>query len=432
MTHNVRTQSDATWTTGNYVTLQADWQSLGAKLFAAINGDRGGTWAPSSPIVLDGTAAPITFGTVLVDFGGSITIGASAIVQISGVTGGWPLFGAGHVNRTRTILHSWIERQSTPLYHWANNINAGGVQSIACTIRSTKLSITYDPGFGTYRPPTYVDVPIYNTFGSVQQPRMLLPLRVHDGARLASATVTFIVPSSRTASPATPPRLRILRADLSGTTVALASVASGADALGFRPIASPSSGAAWFAGGAVQSFTYACDQNHIVDVSQYVYYAELIEEAATPVAVASCDGTLFRERKSDVDVATTGNVTRSGAQTIDGVSVGAGANLLILVKDQSDFTQNGMYYAPSGGGTWTRLPGLTAPQDFTPGFLVRVSGGTTNAGTMWECSGPTSSGTVTVADGTGSPITFQRRKPRGNIYLGLAVVFDSIFDMRWQ
>ena len=451
MSHFTRTQIDATWTTGSYVTLVSDWLSLDAKVFAAINGDLGGAWAPTAQVILNGTLgiAAINIGTTLIDYGGSVTVGASAVVLVSGVSGGWSAFVAGHAKQARTIQHSWIERQSTPLYHWANNIVAGGVQSIACTVQSASLVATVVLGqplvggiahlSGTSRSlnelvsgSTSVDAPTFTSMSAIQQPRMLLPLRVHDGARLATATLTFGVSTPRQTAPLVAPRLRIFRADLSGNIVPLASIAGGADERGFRPVAKPTSGTAWYAGGVVQTFTYACDQNNVIDVSQYLYFAELIEEVATiqPIAVTTCDGALVRERKADVDVASIGaNVALTGTYTLDGVALVIGS--MVLAKDQTDPRENGLYYVP-GASAWTRLAGLTTAQDFTPGFLVRVKSGTVNAGTMWECSGPTSAQSITLASGTGTPITFQRRKPRGNIYVGLTVAFDTITDMRWQ
>jgi hypothetical protein len=348
VSHFARTQLDATWTTGNYVTLVADWQSLGAKVFAAINGDLGGAWAPTSPIVLNGTlgVAAINFGTVLIDYGGSVTVGASATVLVSGVSGGWPVFVAGHAKQSRSIQHSWLERQATPLYHWANNIVAGGVQSIACTIQSASLVATVVQGqplvggiahlAGTSRSlnelvsgSTSVDAPTFTSQSILQQPRMLLPLRVHDGARLTSATLTFGVSTPRQAGPIVAPRLRIFRADLSGNIVPLASIAAGADERGFLPIATPTNGPAWYANGAVQTFIYPCDQNNVVDVSQYLYFAELVEEVATlkPIAVTACDGVLVRERKADVDVASIGaNIALTGTYTLDGVALAIGSD----------------------------------------------------------------------------------------------------------
>src|SRR5690606_26637671 len=54
--------------------------------------------------------------------------------------------------------------------------------------------------------------------------------------------------------------------------------------------------------------------------------------------------------KASVRVATTGNISLSGLQTIDGVVLGAGDR--VLVKNQSNAAQNGIYVAVSGA--WAR------------------------------------------------------------------------------
>lgn len=64
------------------------------------------------------------------------------------------------------------------------------------------------------------------------------------------------------------------------------------------------------------------------------------------------------------DCATTANITLSGAQTVDGVSV---TTQRVLVKNQSTASQNGLYVAASGA--WTKIG--------QPAF-VAVKGGTLN------------------------------------------------------
>lgn len=54
--------------------------------------------------------------------------------------------------------------------------------------------------------------------------------------------------------------------------------------------------------------------------------------------------------KEPVRAATTGNITLSGAQTVDGVSVVASDR--VLVKNQTDGSENGIYVASAGA--WTR------------------------------------------------------------------------------
>jgi phage-related tail fiber protein len=72
-------------------------------------------------------------------------------------------------------------------------------------------------------------------------------------------------------------------------------------------------------------------------------------------------------------VATTENITLSGTQTIDGVSVSV--DEIVLVKDQTDGRDNGAYVVK--GGSWERTC------SFSGGTLVSVREGNANGGTIW-------------------------------------------------
>jgi phage-related tail fiber protein len=82
-----------------------------------------------------------------------------------------------------------------------------------------------------------------------------------------------------------------------------------------------------------------------------------------------------------VRVATIGNITLSGGQTIDGISVATGDR--VLVKNQTTPSQNGIYVvAPT---TWTRAADLDSWGEF-PGAFVFVEQGTVNKDTGWVCT----------------------------------------------
>lgn len=83
--------------------------------------------------------------------------------------------------------------------------------------------------------------------------------------------------------------------------------------------------------------------------------------------------------KDPVRAATTANITLSGAQTIDGVSVVAGDR--VLVKDQSAGSGNGIYVAASG--SWTRAADFDAAAEVL-GATVFVSEGTANGNSQWK------------------------------------------------
>lgn len=84
--------------------------------------------------------------------------------------------------------------------------------------------------------------------------------------------------------------------------------------------------------------------------------------------------------KVPVRVATTANITLSGLQTIDGVTLVA--NDRVLVKNQSTASQNGIYDASSG--TWNRSPDCDGYFDLKTGTLVSVNAGTTSAGFAYK------------------------------------------------
>ena len=87
--------------------------------------------------------------------------------------------------------------------------------------------------------------------------------------------------------------------------------------------------------------------------------------------------------KDSVRVATIvgGNITLSGVQTIDGISVVAGDR--VLVKNQTTTTGNGIYLCAAGA--WTRATDFNLWTEI-PGSVVSVEAGTVNAGTQWLCN----------------------------------------------
>lgn len=86
--------------------------------------------------------------------------------------------------------------------------------------------------------------------------------------------------------------------------------------------------------------------------------------------------------KASVKAATTGNITLSNVQTIDGVSVVAGDR--VLVKDQSTPSQNGIYNVVNAG-SWTRATDMDSATEFA-GAYVFVEQGTANADKGFVCT----------------------------------------------
>jgi hypothetical protein len=75
--------------------------------------------------------------------------------------------------------------------------------------------------------------------------------------------------------------------------------------------------------------------------------------------------------KEPAKAATTANITLSGAQTIDTVSVVAGD--IVLVKNQTNAAQNGIYTVQTGA--WTYAPGSTTWAQYIGAIIYIVSGG---------------------------------------------------------
>jgi len=87
------------------------------------------------------------------------------------------------------------------------------------------------------------------------------------------------------------------------------------------------------------------------------------------------------DTKASVVAATTANITLSGAQTIDGVSIVAGNR--VLVKNQTAQSGNGIYVAAVGG--WSRSTDANTWEELISAYVF-VEQGTTQADSGWVCT----------------------------------------------
>lgn len=85
--------------------------------------------------------------------------------------------------------------------------------------------------------------------------------------------------------------------------------------------------------------------------------------------------------KAACTVATTGNITLSGIQSVDGVPVGAGQR--VLVKNQTNAAENGIY--DSASGAWTRSSDADSWSELV-GATVFIEYGAINDLTTWVCN----------------------------------------------
>jgi hypothetical protein len=123
-----------------------------------------------------------------------------------------------------------------------------------------------------------------------------------------------------------------------------------------------------------------------------------VRVAATPRQMI--DATAFQTVHPSVLVATTGNITLSGPQSIDGVGVGGGAQR-VLVKDQTAPAENGIWVASVGG--WSRAADMDTWAEVL-GALVSVQSGTVNGGSKWVGPVTPTEGTLGTTAVTFSPI----------------------------
>jgi hypothetical protein len=113
--------------------------------------------------------------------------------------------------------------------------------------------------------------------------------------------------------------------------------------------------------------------NRVVNQADAINPQDSVTKAQLDAAV------LGLKWKEPVRAATTGNITLSGLQTIDGVAVAA--NDRVLVKNQSTASGNGVYLAQSGA--WTRSADFDASAELL-GASVFVSEGTTQGNQQWQ------------------------------------------------
>jgi hypothetical protein len=408
-----RTQPDLVWLGAGYVPGAADWQDLNTKIFRAVNGVRGGTWAPkSAPIEFPDGKFEVT-GATLVAHGGELE---AERLQLDGADT-WPQFAPGHALRQRLMYQSLLTFEAASRDHWRVDQASASIQSRALGVQPTDLSRLVKPA------------------------KCRFPLEVQDRATLTSAIFTFRVPLQRNAAPFAMPKFRLVQVDRNGYVRPLASGAVGADADGWQSPPKVTSAERWYNAGVEQTFTYVCDQNNVIDVSQFFYYAELLEEDvdSAPVLPALIDGKVIREQKIDVDYATVATLpapSLTGIFLVDGTSASDGQR--VLVKNGLNSNEAGTRYLNgiwivNSAGPWTRAPDLDDVLDITKDFFVYVKYGVQNKGTLWQIAAPY----PTKIDGTSSlggtaNIQFEPYVPTGNKYHSILLHFDGITEMRWQ
>ena len=158
-------------------------------------------------------------------------------IQLSGGANDWPTF---YATRTRTIA---LPLQPTPL--------ASGWTSANGPIVGPATSVVQVLG---------------------------LPV-VHNGATLTSVSITLIASGPHSSVPASLPSMQVFRQTLAASVFpnpTFAPALSTTSTQAFSP--APGSGSAWDNSGETQLLTYICNQNNVIDNTQYAYYVLLIDE----------------------------------------------------------------------------------------------------------------------------------------------------------
>jgi hypothetical protein len=111
------------------------------------------------------------------------------------------------------------------------------------------------------------------------------------------------------------------------------------------------------------------------------------QDAATKAYVDA--SRLGLDVKQSVKAATTGNITLSGEQTIDGVALVSGDR--VLVKNQDNAAENSIYTV--AGSAWARATDFNTSTKVTPGAFTFVEQGSANADSGWVL---TTDGAITL------------------------------------
>ena len=89
--------------------------------------------------------------------------------------------------------------------------------------------------------------------------------------------------------------------------------------------------------------------------------------------------------KEPVHCATTANITLSGYQTVDNINLSVTGPVRVLVKDQTNAAENGIYLCATG--PWTRTTDFDLVSEL-PGSVVYVKNGLLNKRKMWTLIAP--------------------------------------------
>lgn len=360
------------WIDGTTV-LPSELEALDAEQASAVNGDDGGVYAPTSLMTIAGSGLQTTVPLAILR-GGLLKTAASDSIELQ--DGDFPTLGATHTGRSRVVVFPTCTAKGFPSWLWRVRKEDSGLQA-------------YAPSWTT----------IANGQTIAQPGAAYVPIRAANGATLSKVEVFFRVGQSHNNPPPVMPRLRVCRMDRDGTIVALTSQTAGGDVDGYVSIPGPSSGAAWYARGAAQSLAIACDQNNVIDLANYDYLVEIIEESGLTGSNYVVDRAASPSWENAVLSAASKTTLWAGPTWQQSHAYNAGD---VAFPTTADVT-NGIYFQITTAGTSATTE---------PSWPSAIGATVTDGGAVWTALGTT--------------------QKFGNIWQAVRATYIAIDDTRWQ
>lgn len=238
MTHRVRLLPDAAYVNGSTLPI-AYLQGLDSAQAASINGDAGGAWNPTAPIIVDGAGFWFC-GPTTTSSGASVQTLPGSGKRIVHATNDVPILTPGHLLAEHII--------ATPILAGGTVTNGFGVPEATATLHGA-LGIAAIGG------------------------RIVLPIEVHELGTFTLAVLHFLA-NTHASLPAQMPQMRVYAVDAFGDVFPLGGTPGSA---GYVPLPRPASVAAY--SGLAQFLQYPIDAGVVIDKLHFTYFAEIIDES---------------------------------------------------------------------------------------------------------------------------------------------------------
>ena len=333
-----------------------------AEQVGTINADLGGCWSPQSPItfaVTGGGYVQVNGPTQLTN-GGELLIESGAVLEIG--TGDFPRNGPTHLGRNRRLVTPALLALSDTNFGVAQNFAINGIESVASSL--------------IYYAASADDSTVTSSTAPVQ---WQLQLDVHNGSTFEGVQLFY------RANLGTPSA----RVVVVSSTGALTPVTTG-DVNGY--VTPPAVNVT----ETVQEWAIAADEGVVVSRDANTYLLQVVEDQ-TQTGYPFVLPVL-----TEVFAATTGPIDLAFAPgSIDGVAPPPGSR--VLVKNQFNPAENGIYIYPGAGNLFPLAGGTPVPQwrantAYSTGALVQPVGASPGHGLYFKCTtGGTSSTTTQPA-----------------------------------